>query len=80
MFAFACIIGGLIVACTVFALIIPLGPKVTLSDIARQLETMHRPQSITSSGIASLKTGAKLESPGQVTGRNRAARQAGNSD
>ncbi len=42
MFAFACIAGGLIVACTVFALFVPAGPEVTLSDIARQLETMHR--------------------------------------
>jgi hypothetical protein len=71
MFAFACIAGGLIVACTVFALVVPLGHEVTLSDIARQMETMHRSQSITSSGIAGLKTGAKLESPGQVKGTKR---------
>jgi hypothetical protein len=62
MFAFACIAGGLIVACTVFALLVPSGPEVTLSDIARQLETIHRSQPITSSGMACLKTGAKLES------------------
>ena len=36
MFAFACIAGGLIVACTVFALLVASGPEVTLSDIARQ--------------------------------------------
>lgn len=65
MFAFACIAIGLIVVCSVFALVIPSGPEVTLSDIARQMETMHRPQSITSCGIARLKTGAKPESAGQ---------------
>ena len=80
MFAFACIAGGLIVACTVFALLVPLGPNVTLSDIARQLETMQRSQPITSSGLARLKTDAKLESLGQVKGINRAARQPGNCD
>jgi hypothetical protein len=38
MFTFACIAGGLIVASTVFALIVPSGPEVTLSDIARRME------------------------------------------
>jgi hypothetical protein len=66
MFAFACIAGGLIVACTVFALLVPSGPEVTLSDIARQMETMHRSQSVTSSRISHLKTGARLESLGPV--------------
>jgi hypothetical protein len=80
MFAFACIAGGLIVACTVFALLVPSGPNVTLSDIARQLETLHRSQPITSSGMASLKTGAKLEPAGLFRGRTRAARQPGNCD
>ncbi len=80
MFAFAFIAGGLIVACTVFALLVPSGPEVTLSDIARQVETLHRPEPITSCGIACLKTGPRLEFPGQVKGRKRAARQPGNSD
>jgi hypothetical protein len=44
MFAFNCIAGGLIVASTVFALLVPSSPKVTLSDIARQTETLHRSQ------------------------------------
>ena len=34
MFAFDCIVGGLIVASTVFVLFVPSSPKVTLSDIA----------------------------------------------
>jgi hypothetical protein len=42
MFTFACIAGGLIIASTVFALIVPSGPEVTLSDIARRMETRHR--------------------------------------
>jgi hypothetical protein len=42
MFTFACIAGGLIIASTVFALIVRSGPEVTLSDIARQMETRHR--------------------------------------
>src|ERR1700677_2928592 len=78
MFAFACIAGGFIVACTVFALLVPSGPEVTLSDIARQLEAMHGSQPKTSSGMGCPKTGAKLESLGQVKGRKRAARQPGN--
>jgi hypothetical protein len=80
MFAFACIAGGLIVACTVFALLVPSGPEVSLSDIARQLETMHRSQPITSSGMACLKTGAKLKSVGQLKERKGAARQPENCD
>ncbi len=75
MFAFVCIAGGVIVACTVLALLVPLGPEVTLSDIARQLETIHRSRSVTNSGIACLKTAAKLESLGQVEGRKRGTRQ-----
>ncbi len=42
MFTFACIASGLIIASTVFALIVPSGPAVTLSDIARQMETKRR--------------------------------------
>jgi hypothetical protein len=49
---FACIAGGLIVASTVFALLVPSGPQVTLSDVARQMETMHRSQPIKSLDIA----------------------------
>jgi hypothetical protein len=46
MFTFTCIAGGLIIACTVFALLVPSGPVVTLSDIARRMETKRRsPQS-----------------------------------
>jgi hypothetical protein len=44
MFTFALIAGGLIVASTLFALLVPSGAEVTLSDIARQMETMHRSQ------------------------------------
>jgi hypothetical protein len=80
MFAFACVAGGLIVACTVFALLVPSGPDVTLADIARQMETMHRSQPLTSSGMACLKTGAKLESASQLKERKRAARQPENCD
>jgi hypothetical protein len=80
MFAFACIAGGLIVACTVFAFLVPSGPEVSLSDIARQLETIHRSQPITSSGMARLKTGARLESIGQLKGRKDAASNPENCD
>jgi hypothetical protein len=52
MFTFACIAGGLIIASTVFALIVPSGPEVTLSDIARQMETRHRLPPRTSIDIA----------------------------
>lgn len=44
MLIFASIVGGLVVASTVFALLVPSGPKVTLSDIARKMENMHRSQ------------------------------------
>jgi len=80
MFAFACIAGGLIVACTVFALLVASGPEASLSDVARQLETLHRSQPITSSGMACLKTGARLESIGQLTGRKEAAQRPENCD
>lgn len=40
MFTFAYIAGGLIIACTVFALVVPSGPEVTLSDIAARMERM----------------------------------------
>jgi hypothetical protein len=49
---FACIVGGLIVASTVLALLVPSGPAVTLSDIARQMETMHRSTPITRFDVA----------------------------
>jgi hypothetical protein len=78
MFAFACIAVGLIVACTVFALLVLSGPEFTLSDIAQQMETMHRSRPLTNPGIACLKTGAKPESGAQFKGRKRAARQHGN--
>jgi hypothetical protein len=65
MFAFACIAGGLIVACTVFALLVLSGPEFTLSDIAQQMETMHRSRPLTRSGIAGRKTGPKPESGSQ---------------
>ena len=80
MFAFACIAGGLIVACTVFALLVASGPEVSLSDVARQLETLYRSQPITSSGMACLKTGARLESIGKLTGRKEAAQRPENCD
>ena len=50
MFVFACIASGFIVACTIFALLVPSGPKVSLCDIARQLETIHQSQP----GVSSL--------------------------
>jgi hypothetical protein len=55
MFAFACIAGGLIVACTLFALLVLSGPECTLSDIAQQMETMHPSRPLSSCGIACLK-------------------------
>jgi hypothetical protein len=48
---FACIASGLIAASTVLALLASAGPKVTLSDIARQMETMHRSHSVTNFDI-----------------------------
>lgn len=45
MFIVACIVvGGLIVASTVFALFVASGPEVTLSHIARQMDKMHGSQ------------------------------------
>jgi hypothetical protein len=44
MLIFASIVGGLVVASTVVALLVPSGPKVTLSDIARNMDNMHRSQ------------------------------------
>jgi hypothetical protein len=55
MFTFACVAGGLIVASTVLALLVPAGPEVTLSDIARQMERMHRSQSITNFDVECVK-------------------------
>jgi hypothetical protein len=65
MLIFAFIAGGLIIACTVFALLVPSGPVVTLSDIARQMETLRRSQRITSFDIASAakKRDAKFSGP-----------------
>ncbi len=51
MFTFACIAGGFIVASTVLALLVPAGADVTLSDIARNIETIRRSQSVTSLSI-----------------------------
>ena len=42
MFIFAYVVGGLVVASTVFALLVPSGPDVNLSDIARKMERMRR--------------------------------------
>ena len=66
MFTFACIAGGLIVASTVFALLLPSGPEVTLSDLARQMETMHRSQSITKLDMECVENerDAKVSRPG----------------
>jgi hypothetical protein len=47
MFTFDCIAGGLILVSSVFALLVSATPNVSLSDIARQMETMHRSQSTT---------------------------------
>jgi hypothetical protein len=63
MFTFACIAGGSIVASTVFALLVPAGPDVTLSDIARKMETMHRSQSVTSLNIKCAKNELEAKSP-----------------
>jgi hypothetical protein len=48
---FAWIVCGLIVASSLFALLVPSGPEATLSDVARQMETMRRSQAKTSSDI-----------------------------
>ena len=42
MFIFAYVVGALIVASTVFALLVPSGPEVNLSDMARKMEKIHR--------------------------------------
>jgi hypothetical protein len=63
MVTFAFIAAGLIIACTVFALLVPSGPVVTLSDIARQMETLHRSQRITRFDIAKKR---KAKVSGQV--------------
>jgi hypothetical protein len=55
MFTFVCIAGGLILASTVFALLVPAGPNVTLSDVARKMETTHRSQSRTNSDLGCVK-------------------------
>ena len=62
---FAFIVGGLIIVCTVFALLVPSGPVVTLSDIARRMETLHRSQRRTSFDIAcaAKKREAKVSGP-----------------
>jgi hypothetical protein len=44
MLIFASIVGGLVVASTVVALLVPSDPNVTLSDIARKMENMDRSQ------------------------------------
>jgi hypothetical protein len=66
MVIFACIVGGLIVASTVFALLVPSGPAVTLSDIARQMETMHRstPRTHLDIACAAKKREAKVSRSG----------------
>jgi hypothetical protein len=65
MLIFAFIVGGLIIVCTVFALLVPSGPVVTLSDIARRMETLHRSQRRTSFDIAcaAKKREAKVSGP-----------------
>jgi hypothetical protein len=45
MIIFVSVIGALVVASTVFALLIPSGAKVTLSDIAQEMDNLHRSQS-----------------------------------
>ena len=44
MFTLDCVVGGLIVASTIFALFGPSGPDVTLPDTGRQTERMYRSQ------------------------------------
>ena len=55
-----CVIG------TVLPLLAPAGPKVTLSDIARQMETMHRSRSVTSFDLERVENEreAKVSRPG----------------
>jgi hypothetical protein len=52
MLVFACVAGASILVCTLVALIIPSGPTVTLSDVARQMETMHGSRPMKSVEIA----------------------------
>jgi hypothetical protein len=66
MFTFACIAAGLIVASTVLALLVPGGPEVTLSDIARQMEAMHRSQSATNHDVDCVETSVRLKYLGEV--------------
>ncbi len=66
MVTFACIAGGLIVASTVLALFVPAGPEVTLSDIARQMETMHRSQSVTNRDMGCVETSVRLKYLGEL--------------
>ena len=44
MFTLDCVVGGLIVASTIFALFGPSGPDVTPADISRRTERVHRSQ------------------------------------
>jgi hypothetical protein len=66
MVIFACVVGGLIVASTVFALLVPSGPAVTLSDIARQMETTHRSTPVTRVDIARAAKKREAKSLGQA--------------
>jgi hypothetical protein len=66
MLIFAFIAGGLIIACTVFALFVPSGPVVTLSDIARQMETLHRSQPLKRFDIACAAKKREAKVSGQV--------------
>jgi len=66
MLIFAFIAGSLIIACTVFALIVPLGPEFTLSDIARQMETLHRSQPIKRFDIACAAKTREAKVSGQL--------------
>ena len=52
MLVFACVAGAFILVCTLVAFIIPTGPTVTLSDVARQMETMHGSRPMKSVEIA----------------------------
>jgi hypothetical protein len=66
MLIFAFIAGGLIIACTVFALFVPSGPVVTLSEIARQMETLHRSQPLKRFDIACAAKKREAKVSGQV--------------
>ena len=56
MFIFVCIAGGLIIACTVFALLIPQDALVTLSDVAARMERMRESQKCGYGGAWASKT------------------------